>query len=734
MDTNDVYPYWGFPIEKAHSGIKLGTPRTGLLVWGGGRELVLSIGVPDLWDHDGGAHWRKEHAYANIRRMLETGDAEAMNRAFFAGGHKTPQLLPFGRITLRLPKGVALDRARLDVRTGALFIFVKGAVKSSIRLCVDRGSGCVVASFGRGLSGIVAIPRAAYYEPANTDTFRNRGIEPPKVFADGFEQPMPHDDAAALGIVRRGAALFAMQLRGPAGRAHAKAIDAAAKCADEGARAIFARTAAWWRDYWADVPRVSVPNAVLQAAYDYGMYQFGSATGDERGSTVAPLQGPWYADDCIPPWGGDYHFNINLQEYYWPAFHGNRLEHLRPVFAMLKRWMPKLRDNARVFAGIDDGIMLPHAVDDRGTVMTAAFWTGMMDHGSTMWMADFFWKYYAYGGRGGLKFLREEAMPFMEGAFNVFWTMLDHCTDGSLALPVGPSPEYRGANLDAWGRNTSFQLAAAHRLAQNLIDAAKALRRPPDPRWTELRDRLPLASIVDSSTLGKGESQPDYGRQIGLWDGLIPEMSHRHHSHLAGIFPFETIPLDDPEWRKLVGNSFATWIHHGPAYWSGWCVPWAAILHARAGNAEAAEFTLEFWDRFFVNEGRGTRHNANAAGISMMGQPPLADRGDWDPGVIQFDAAGGATMAVLEMLCHERDGVLHVFEGAPCRWRDVSFDGIRISGGVLVGARRRGGKVVRLELRAVSGAASVKVADPRRSGAIVEVALRRGETVSLCPR
>ena len=36
---------------------------------------------------------------------------------------------------------------------------------------------------------------------------------------------------------------------------------------------------------------------------------------------------------------------------------------------------------------------------------------------------------------------------------------------------------------------------------------------------------------------------------IGLWDGLELEKSHRHHSHLAGLYPFDTLDINDKEWR-----------------------------------------------------------------------------------------------------------------------------------------------------------------------------------------
>lgn len=718
----DDYPMWHFPLTRAHAGIKMGNTGTGLLVWGGGRELILSLGMNTFWDHDGGAEWHEGQTYTAIRKALEAGDEKAL-KAIFPPTPKTPQLCPLGRVVLKFPRGVSLDTAELDTARASLKVNLRGAAKPSFTLGVDWDSGVLFVRFPAGMAMPEVSYLDAYRQPTNTETFKARGIEPPALFEDGFEQTLPYDPAAGFALTQKGREVFAASARGEKGKAYLAAKAKADRAAAAGAASLAAATAARWAAYWKSVPKVSIPNSTLQSVFDYGEYQFGVATDAAKNSVVAPLQGPWYADDCFPPWGGDYHFNINLQEYYWPAFHGNRLEHLRPLFDMLASWMPKMRGNAKVFTGIDDGIMLPHAVDDTCKVMTAGFWTGMMDHGSTMWMADMMWRYYEFGGEGGKKFLKSVAMPFMEGAFNVLWQMLERNADGTLSLPVGSSPEYRGAQMNAWGRNPSFQLACAHRLAENLISAAGELGAEPDSRWSEVREKLPLASIDERICA------PIYARQIALWDGVSLEESHRHHSHLAGIFPFDTIDFDNPEWHKLVSNSIANWLHYGTVYWSGWCVPWASIICTRLGNADAAEFMLEFWERFFVNEGRGTLHDANVGGLNLMGQPPIASDFVSGRDIIQFDAAGGAVEAIYQMLCHERRGVTYLFRGAPKRWLDVSFEGIRTTGGVLISAARRNGVAGPVKMTASAKSATLRIANPWPGSAVKLT--RKGKTLLL---
>jgi hypothetical protein len=103
--------------------------------------------------------------------------------------------------------------------------------------------------------------------------------------------------------------------------------------------------------------------------------------------------------------------------------------------------------------------------------------------------------------------------------------------------------------------------------------------------------------------------------------------------------------------------------------------------------------------------------------------------------------------AVHEMLLHERRGVNYLFRGAPARWADVSFRGMRTGGAFLVSAARRGGEVGPVKIQSLAGG-PLCLANPwpdravtvtrgqRRTvvrGAVLEIAARRNETLILRP-
>jgi hypothetical protein len=278
------------------------------------------------------------------------------------------------------------------------------------------------------------------------------------------------------------------------------------------------------------------------------------------------------------------------------------------------------------------------------------------------------YRYVRYSG--DTAFLKAGAYDFMKGALRVYRAMMEE-RDGRLSIPVAPSPEWNGADVrKAVGRDPSFQLAAAHRLAHDLIDAAKRLGETPDPMWRDIVRRLPPYTADGSG--------------IHLFAGQPLTESHRHHSHLAGLYPFDTIDLSDRAAQKVVADSFRTWVSRGTGYWTGWCVPWASILHTHMGHSAAAVNLLHAWNDYFCDDGYGSHHDAVHPGFTAF---------TGRPAIMQMDGACAAVTAIMELLVHEVNGRTEFFRGCPSVWKDVSFEKIRLSDGRRVSGRRFNGRV-----------------------------------------
>ena len=233
------------------------------------------------------------------------------------------------------------------------------------------------------------------------------------------------------------------------------------------------------------------------------------------------------------------------------------------------------------------------------------------------------------------------------------------------------------------------------------------------------------------------------------------EESHRHHSHLGVICPFDAIDPHSAEWRDIVNRSVGHWITQGMGLWSGWCMPWASMLHSRLNNGRMAELILEIWSRVFTNEGYGTLHDVNFPGFSMMGssQPCSANERKFIAAgqpyeIMQMDAGMGAVTAVQDMLMHSRRGIVYVFPGAPPDWSHACFTDMPCEGGALISATLEHGRTTKIVIKAAR-ALKLRLANPapaqgvKLAGAsgterisrepVIEIGLSAGDSCVIAP-
>jgi hypothetical protein len=170
------------------------------------------------------------------------------------------------------------------------------------------------------------------------------------------------------------------------------------------------------------------------------------------------------------------------------------------------------------------------------------------------------------------------------------------------------------------------------------------------------------------------------------------------------------------------------------------------MIHTRFSNADMAELLLEIWERVYTNEGHGTLHDCNFPGFTMIGAPGITT-GKRSPEKMQMDAGMGATAAIMDVMLHTRQGVNHLFAGAPARWKQVSFEHMLTEGAFVVSAERAGGTVTGVQVHSRVGG-TFRLANPwpgqatvvypsgereTLSGPVLEVPTQRGQTLTLLP-
>lgn len=733
---------WTFPLPRPHTGMLLGNGIQGLMVWGDSNTLVITVGRAGFWDRRGGNNFSTRTNYQQVKQLLQAGDDEGLKAAFGTeeGNRNWDALRPHqvggGRLVVTLPAGLRLTKGNIDLDFGIVRATAVDAKGKShvveIRQAVREE--LAVVFLPAKIAAATTVKLIPSWEFIKKDV-EPTGVKAPKTWNDagggGFLQTLPQDDPLAMAWKREANRVFIATHVGADALAQTQALLTAAN-ADQ----LVADANTWWLGYWREVALVTLPDPVLQEIYDYGVYK--QACVHPPHGLPSSLQGPFMEDYQLPPWSNDYHFNINIQMIYWPALMTNRASHFTPLWEMIQGWMPGMKTTGESFFGRPGALMMPHAVDDRCQVV-GTFWTGTIDHGCAAWMAQMAWLNYRY--TLDREVLTQVAWPLLTGTFEGYWAMLEEVPDGRggkrFSLPVSVSPEYRGSGMNAWGRDASFQLAALHLTAELLQQAAPLMGQPIDPRWAEVRARLPHYATFS------GVSNDDFGNRntrIALWEGQDLASSHRHHSHLAAIWPFVTLDPRDTLHQKTVEGAIGHWTQQGMGAWSGWCVPWAAVLNMRTGPVETGVARLHYWRENFVNEGRGTLHNANN-NISVIGSPiwsKLPHKGYWE--VMQLDAGFGALQAVLEILVqHRRDGI-HVLPDIPLGWQTGEFTRIRTEGAFLLSAKVQEGKTQEIRVQSLQGGtlrlwhylgSSWTLDGQPQTGPLLEREFKSGETVVL---
>ena len=670
-----------FPLPRPHCGIALGNGTLGILVWGD-EFLCLTIARAGFWDHRGGNEFALDATFDKVRELLEAGDETGI-KALFA-----PPAIEEPTDAATPSRPTQIGGARLEIRFKDKARPVSGTLKADGTLEIEMTNGRVVVvecSMDDEVAWLQGVEEARLrlrpsWEWVGEELEKHGVLAPHEIGIEdglGFVQELPDDDALALVVRKRDGLLFIATALGEVEDAAKSAVTRARQKPDTDSKY-------FWKAYWRDVPRVQLPDEKLQHFWNIALRKQAGLT--TPGGVAATLQGPWMEEYQLPPWSNDYHFNINAQMIYWPALATNRLEHLATLWEMIREWMPTLRANGEKFFGRTGALMLPHAVDDLCQI-NGTFWTGTIDHACTAWMAQMAWLHYRYGLDEAI--LKDVAWPLLNGAFEGYWAMHE-MVDGKFSLPVSVSPEYRASQMNAWGRDASFQIAAWQMIAQILPRAAEITGEEIDPRWREVEEKLPDYTLVN--------------HRIGLWDGLELEESHRHHSHLAGIWPFASFdPLEEKHWETLA-LSIRFWNKMGAGQWTGWCVLWASILCSRLNLADAAATWLHWMLDNFTNVGWGTLHNADFVGTALHSDGSLYSRvKPENKEVMQMDATMGFISAVTEMLVQCRRDEIHVLPSIPRRWPSLSFDGIRCEGAFFVGADVKNGAATEVRVKSEKG-------------------------------
>jgi hypothetical protein len=669
----------------------MGNGNMGAMVWGN-ENLFVTVNRADFWDHRGGELIMEGNNYRRLVAAIDPNDGAAVDNAYivqeFPENVWKPQRLPVGRFEFIPKAGVKLLQAELVYKSGEIII----STNTDHKIKLSHGIKENVLHIGDSGKIIEKVILKPSWDFEKSREFLSRfAFKAPEIINQngltGWIQPCPEDPslASVCKDVENGF-IIALALGKDNGAALKNVV-----CSIERVSGLLQEfiedNAAWWRKYWQGTPEINFPDDFYNSFFKYALYKFAAAT-NPSSPLPSALQGPWHEEYQNAQWSGDYHFNINIQQIYTIAFGAGKLEHLMPLFNMVesKSFMDNMRHNAHAMFGINDGQLLTHAVDDRG------FQCGWIGTGSTLdqacggWLAQLYWLYYKYSLDE--EFLLERAYPFMTAILRVYEEMLEE-HDGKFSIPLAISAEYgcRNPNGQRAGKDPSYQFACIHMLLNALLEASKILKIQPKPKWLEMKEKVPPYTLIEE------EGQYSKNKRIAIWENQDLEYCHRHHSHLACIYPFDTLgDINSPEKDEIVNNSIDQWVLKGMGEWSEWCIPWAAIIHTRLGFHESPAILLNIWRELFINEGMSTVYLPRLRGLTVHRRNDMLKPKESNE-VMQLDGTMSGATAMMEMLAHTHSGITNVFHGVPDKWKNVSFKNILLPGPLSISASRKNGKI-----------------------------------------
>ena len=137
---------------------------------------------------------------------------------------------------------------------------------------------------------------------------------------------------------------------------------------------------------------------------------------------------------------------------------------------------------------------------------------------------------------------------------------------------------------------------------------------------------------------------------------------------------------------------------------------------------------LNICKKIFINESMATVYLPKFRGLSAHRRNDMLKPKETSE-IMQLDGTMSGATAIIEMLVHERQGIVHLFPGVPDKWPDISFKNIRLPGAFLISAERKNGRITSLSIKSLkSGIMKLKTTD---NAPVVQLQFSPGEEKDL---
>jgi len=427
----------------------------------------------------------------------------------------------------------------------------------------------------------------------------------------------------------------------------------------------------------------------LAALYvQYGRYLILASS--RPGTQPANLQGIWN-DLLDPPWGSKYTANINLQMNYWLPDPANLGECVEPLVRMVED------------LAITGAKMAQDHYAARGWVMhhNTDLWraTGPIDGAKWgLWPTGGAWLCVQLGDHLAFEWndaLARRLLPVMAGAVRfILDVLVPHPATGELVTVPSLSPE----NVHPFGAaicaGPTMDTAIIRDLFATITEIATRLGAP-----VPFADEIEAATAkLPRPTIGKAGQLQEW---LEDWDLDVPEIHHRHVSHLYGLYPSQQIGLRTTP-ALAAGARKSLEIRGDDA--TGWGIGWRINLWARLGDGNHAHDVVSLLlgpERTYPN--------------MFDAHPPF-----------QIDGNFGGAAGILEMLVQSGRGEIDLLPALPDAWPTGQVSGVKARGSVVVDLQWRSGSLEAVTLQSPVAQSIIVRCGPQSRGVdfVAGVALR----------
>ncbi len=411
--------------------------------------------------------------------------------------------------------------------------------------------------------------------------------------------------------------------------------------------------------------------------YNFGRYLLIESSG-KRATVPANLQGIW-ANGFTPPWGSDYHTNINLQMNYWPALNTNMLETMKP-FVHFMKMISKFGVNTAKKMFNAEGWVINHTTDIFGrTGVHDSVQCGFFPMAGP-WLCINLWEQYEY--TNDKEFLKE-IYPVLKGSCLFLKDFLIEGKDGYLVTNPSNSPENNFFYIDkngekkksmfTYGATIDFEITQA--LLTRTIHASKTLGIDSDFAYQmeKIISKLPPLKVSER-----------YGT-VCEWikDYEETEPQHRHISHMFALYPGDSINETNPEIYEAAKKTIERRLAFGGGA-TGWSRAWIINFYARLKDGNKALFHL----------------------TELMKKSTAFNLFDMHP-PFQIDGNFGATAGITEMLLQSHLGspdnrIIEILPALPDEWKNGSVEGLKARGNFELNIKWENNKPTSITVKAFS--------------------------------